>query len=117
MRLLRESDSLEKNNLTVQEWNKFYIELIVLYVHRKIAIFFDHSRLGLENKQTKEVKPKQKKLNLTRLHCLYLIRLIHSLSSHSAGETIEITGYPRNIILCNTRESSVAANLHVAFSV
>ena len=41
---------LEKNNLTVQEWNKFYIELIVLYVHPKIAIMFDHSRLGLENK-------------------------------------------------------------------
>ena len=50
MRILRESDSLEKNNLTVQVWNKFYIELIVLYVHRKIAIFFDHSRLGPENK-------------------------------------------------------------------
>ena len=50
MGLLRESDSLEKNNLTVREWNKFYIELIVLYVHRKLAIFFDHSRLGLENK-------------------------------------------------------------------
>ena len=52
MRLLRESDSLEKNNLTVQEWNKFYIELIVLYmyVYRKIAIFFDHSRLSQENK-------------------------------------------------------------------
>ena len=27
MRLLRESDSLEKNNLTAQEWNKFYMEL------------------------------------------------------------------------------------------
>ena len=50
MRLLRESDSLEKKNLTVQEWNKFYIELVVLYVHRKIAIFFDHCRLGQENK-------------------------------------------------------------------
>ena len=50
MRLLRESDSLEKNNLTVHEWNKFYIELIVLYVQWKIAIFFDHSRLGQENK-------------------------------------------------------------------
>ena len=43
-------DSLEKNNLTVQEWNKFSIDLIVLYVHQKIAIFFDHSRLGPENK-------------------------------------------------------------------
>ena len=41
---------LEKNNLTVQEWNKFYVELIVLFVHTKIAIMFDHSRLGLENK-------------------------------------------------------------------
>ena len=50
MRILRESDSLEKNNLTVQVWNKFYIELIVLDVHRKIPIFFQHSRLGLENK-------------------------------------------------------------------
>ena len=50
MGLLRESDSLEKNNLTVQEWNKVYIELIVLYVQRKIAIFFDHSRLGQEKK-------------------------------------------------------------------
>ena len=50
MRTLRGSDSLEKNNLTVQVWNKFYIELIVLYVHRKIAIFSDLSRLGLENK-------------------------------------------------------------------
>ena len=28
---------------------------------------------------------------------------------------MQITGYPRNIILCNTRESSVAANLRVAF--
>ena len=43
-------DSLEKNNLTVQEWNKFYIDLIVLYVHQKIAIFFHYSRLGEENK-------------------------------------------------------------------
>ena len=33
MRLLRESDSLEKNNLTVQEWNKFYIKLIVFYIY------------------------------------------------------------------------------------
>ena len=35
MRLYRESDSLEKNNinLTVQEWNKFYIELIVFYMY------------------------------------------------------------------------------------
>ena len=41
---------LEKNNLKFQEWNKFYMELIVLYVHPKIAIMFDHSRLGLENK-------------------------------------------------------------------
>ena len=41
MRLLREGDSLEKNNLTLQEWNKFYIELIVLYVHQKKTIFFD----------------------------------------------------------------------------
>ena len=50
---------LEKNNLTVQEWNKFYTELIVLYVHLKIAIFFDHSTLGLENKffLDKDVKP------------------------------------------------------------
>ena len=52
MRLLRE---LEKNKLTLQEWNKFYIEFIkkkniINCVHRKIAIFFDHSRLGLENK-------------------------------------------------------------------
>ena len=28
---------------------------------------------------------------------------------------MEIIGSPRNIILCNTRQSSVAANLHVAF--
>ena len=38
MRLLRESDFLEKNNLTVQVWNKFYIELIVLCVHRNTNI-------------------------------------------------------------------------------
>ena len=44
MKLLRESDSLEKNNLKFQEWNKFHMELIALYIHRKIAIFFDHSR-------------------------------------------------------------------------
>ena len=31
--------------------NQFYTELIVLYVHpNKIAIIFDHSRLGLDNK-------------------------------------------------------------------
>ena len=41
---------LGKNNLTVQEKNKFYIQLIVLYVHSKIAIMFDHIRLGLGNK-------------------------------------------------------------------
>ena len=40
---------LEKNNLTFQELNKFYIELIVFFVHPKIAIMFDHSRLGLES--------------------------------------------------------------------
>ena len=28
---------------------------------------------------------------------------------------MELIGYPLNIILCNTRGSSVAANLHVAF--
>ena len=37
--------TLRKNNLqTVQERNKSYIELIVLYVHKKIAIILDHSR-------------------------------------------------------------------------
>ena len=41
---------LEKNNLTVQEWKKIYSKLIVLYVHPKITITFNHSRLGLENK-------------------------------------------------------------------
>ena len=44
---------LEKNNLTLQESNKpiqFFIELIVLYVHPIIAIIFDLSRYGLENK-------------------------------------------------------------------
>ena len=41
---------LEKNDLIVQECNKFYVELIVLYVGPKIAIMFDHSRLGLKNK-------------------------------------------------------------------
>ena len=53
---------LEKNNLTVQEWNKFYMELIDKSdVHRKIAIFFDHSMLGLEKKffQNTEVKASQ----------------------------------------------------------
>ena len=30
--------------------NQFYIQLIVLHVHPKTAIIFDHSRLGLENK-------------------------------------------------------------------
>ena len=36
----------------------------------------------------KQILPKQKKLNpVTHLHCLYFIRLIHSLSSHSVGET------------------------------
>ena len=43
-----------------QEWTKFYIDLIALYVHRKNSnylrshlraiIALDHSRLGLENK-------------------------------------------------------------------
>ena len=50
MWLLRESDFRE-NNVTVEEWNKFYIELIILiYVHWKIAIVFHHCRLGLEDK-------------------------------------------------------------------
>ena len=40
---------LEKNNLTVQKGNKLYIELVVSFVHPKIAIMFDHSRLGLES--------------------------------------------------------------------
>ena len=89
------------------------MELIALFVHRKIAIFFDHSRLGLGNKFFPN---KRSKLNpVTHLHCRYLIRLIHSLSNHSVGETMEIIGYPRDIIICNTRESLVAANLHVAF--
>ena len=40
MRLLRESNSLEKNNLTVQE-SDINFELIVSYVHQKITILFD----------------------------------------------------------------------------
>jgi len=51
MWLLRENLSdFTENNLTAQEWDAFYIELIFLYVQRKIAIMFDHSRLGLKNK-------------------------------------------------------------------
>ena len=76
MRLLRESDSFkEKNNLTVQEWHKFYIELIVLYVHQKIAILFD---LTVDIRPRKQILPKQKKLNpVTHLHCFYFYK-IHS---------------------------------------
>ena len=56
-----------KNNLTVKEWNKFYIELIVLYVHLKIAIMLDHSRLGLENKFfPNKITKAKKKNNLAR---------------------------------------------------
>ena len=57
-----------KNNLTVQEWNKFYIELIVLYVHPKIAIMLDHSRLGLENKFFPNKITKAKKKTKTTWH-------------------------------------------------
>ena len=89
------------------------MKLIALFVHRKMAIFFDHSRLGLGNKF---LPNKRSKLNpVTHLHCRYLIRLIHSLSNHSVGETMEIIGYPRDIIICSTGGSLVAANLHVAF--
>ena len=43
--------TLEKKNLqTVQGLNKFYIDFIVFMYSQKIAIIFDHSRLGLENK-------------------------------------------------------------------
>ena len=42
---------LKKKNLqTVQELNKFYIELIAFMYTRNIAIIFDQSRLGLEKK-------------------------------------------------------------------
>ena len=51
MWLLRERLSdFRENNLTAQEWNTFYIDVIVLYVYLKIAVIFDHSRLGLKNK-------------------------------------------------------------------
>ena len=38
-------------NLTVQESNKsvLYQVIIVLQVHLKIAVIFDHSRLGMED--------------------------------------------------------------------
>ena len=52
--------NLKKNNLTVQEWTKSYIELIALYVHPnntnhllshlRAIMALDHSRFGLENK-------------------------------------------------------------------
>ena len=58
--------------------------LIVLYVHLRIAIIFDHGRLGLENKF-----PKQ---NNQVAH--HLTRLIHSLSNHSVGETSDILDSP-----------------------
>ena len=67
---------LEKNNLKVQEWNKFYIELIVLYVHPKIAIMFDHSRLGLENK----FFPNQLTLSLSTL----ILILFFQINAHNA---------------------------------
>ena len=41
---------LEKTIWQPKSENTFNIELIVLYVHRKIAIIFYHSRLGLKNK-------------------------------------------------------------------
>ena len=71
--------------MTVQEWKKFYIGLIVLYVHSKIAIMFDHSRLGLENKFPKQNN--QVTHHLTRL-------IDHSLSNHSDGETLDILDSP-----------------------
>ena len=81
MRLLRESDSFEKNNLTVQEWNKFYIELIVLSV---LICTPENSHLLRSQKirPGKQILPKQKKFNpVTHLHRLSFIRLIHSLSN------------------------------------
>ena len=51
MWLLRERlNDFRENNFTAEEWNAFNIELVVLYVHQKIAIIFYHSRLGLKNK-------------------------------------------------------------------
>ena len=59
--------------LTVQERNKFYIELIVLYVHPKIAIMLDHSRLGLENKFfPNKIKKAKKKKQLGTCSTLFL---------------------------------------------
>ena len=42
--------------MTIQsQTNQFYIKLIVLHVHPKIAIILDHSTLGLKTKErTKE---------------------------------------------------------------
>ena len=46
---------LSKNNLqTVQEWNKSYIELIILYVHpTKLAVILDHS----QEPEIKDLRP------------------------------------------------------------
>ena len=59
--------------------------VIVLYVHPKIAVMFDHSRLGLENKFFP---------NKVADH-LNFIRLMHSLSNHSVLETMDNWTVPK----------------------
>ena len=52
---------LGKNNLqTVQEWNKSYIELIILYVYpKKFAVILDHSQEP-EIKDLRPARPQKK---------------------------------------------------------
>ena len=87
---------LKKNILTVQERNKFYIELIVSYVHPKIAIMHVRSHLIRPGKQ---ILPKQ---NNPVAHHLNFTRLIHSLSDHSVGETVDNWTFPKHNFMRHT---------------
>ena len=70
----------KKNFQTVQRLNKFFIELTIFLYTQKIAIIFDYSRLGPENK-------------------FFLNKITHS-PTYDHLYFIRLIGQPRNIILC-----------------
>ena len=93
--------------LTVQESNKSVL-------HQVNSLTNSNHPRSQQIRPGKQILPKQNN-PVAHLHHLYFIRLIHSLTNRSVGETMD-NWTARNIILFNKRQSSVVAkNLHVAF--
>ena len=86
MRLLRESDSLEKNNLTARVKQILHrVNSLICTPKNSNLLRFD-SRLDLENKFFPNKRSETESPTYT---AFIFIRFIHSLSNHFVGEISE----------------------------